>query len=79
MLVFQIYVKNVFQIAIIIMGLLYEALKKINPGHLVCGQLSLGETSSQQNLLNQSGQSYRQESPRGILMFYINIKIIKLR
>ena len=78
MLLFQIYVKNLFQIAIIIMGLLYEALKKINPGHLVCRQVSFGETSSQQNLLNQSGQSYSQESPRGILMFYINIKIIKL-
>jgi len=53
-------------IAIILMGLLYEALKQINPGHLVSSQLSYGKTSSQQNLLNQSVESYRQESPRGM-------------
>ena len=55
------------------MGLLYEALKQINPGHLVSSQLSYGKTSSQQNLLKQSVESYRQESPRGILIFIIII------
>ena len=59
------------------MGLLYEALKQINPGHLVCSQLSYGKTSSQQNLLNQSVESYRQESPRGKLIFIIIINFFK--
>ena len=74
---FKVYVKNVFQIAIIIMGLLYEALKQINLSHLVCSQLSNGKTSSQQNLLNQTVESHRQESPRGILIFIIIIKLLK--
>ena len=77
MFLFKVYVKNVFQIAIIIMGLLYEALKQINPGHLVGSQLSYGKTSSQQNLLNQSVELHRQESPRGILIFIIIFKFLK--